>query len=78
MSEHPDRYTAAESARRAVLLARGAAAITAGRSTDAVDRALDQLAERAVEREQAEAAAREKHRQRGVQQRADAKTASRR
>jgi hypothetical protein len=50
---HPDHYTAAESARRAVLLVRGARRVLRGKSTAAIDRKLEQLAEEAVEREAA-------------------------
>jgi hypothetical protein len=75
MSQHPDHYTAGESAKRAVLLVRGLRAAASGRSTASADRALDRLAEKALERETAEAAAREKARQDAVRQRADAKAA---
>jgi hypothetical protein len=53
--DHPTHYSAGESARRAVLIARGLSAIAAGRSTAPVDRALDRLAERAIKREATEA-----------------------
>jgi hypothetical protein len=51
--EHPEHYSLGESARRAVLLARGARRVLRGRSTAAIDRKLEQLAEQAVEREAA-------------------------
>jgi hypothetical protein len=73
MSDHPNHYTAGESAKRAVLLARGLSAVAAGRSTASVDRALDRLAARAIERETAEVTARERARQAAVQQRAKTK-----
>ncbi|WP_042389720.1 hypothetical protein [Streptacidiphilus melanogenes] len=49
--EHPEFYTVRESARRAVLLARGARQVLRGKSTAKVDRALEQLADEARERE---------------------------
>lgn len=78
MYERPNHYSAGEAAKRAVLIARGAAAIAAGRSTASVDAALARLADRACEREAAEAAAVEKVRLAAVQQRAEAKAARRR
>jgi hypothetical protein len=59
MSEliHPEHYSLGESARRAVLLARGARRVLKGKSTAGIDRQLDRLAEEARERE---AAARKK------------------
>jgi hypothetical protein len=75
MSQHPNHYSAGECAKRAVLLARGLRAAASGRSTASADRALDRLAEQAVERESAEAAARENARQDALRQRAQAKAA---
>lgn len=66
-------YTVAESAKRALLLARGGAAMAAGRSIGPTDRALDALARGACEREAAEATAKEKERLAEVQRRADLK-----
>lgn len=50
---HPEHYSLNESARRAVLLARGARRVLKGRSTAAIDRQLERLAEEAIEREAA-------------------------
>lgn len=73
MTQQPRLYTAGESAKRALLLARGAAAIAAGRSTGPTDRALETVAREACEREAAEATAREKVRLSEVEKRAEAK-----
>lgn len=50
---HPEHYSLNESARRAVLLARGARRVLKGRSTAAIDRKLELLADEAREREAA-------------------------
>jgi hypothetical protein len=76
MDQEP-RYTTTEAAQRAALVARGLAAIAAGRPTGPTDAALERLRARACEREAAEATAREKVRLAEVQKRADAKAARR-
>jgi hypothetical protein len=48
---HPEHYSLNESARRAVLLARGARRVLKGKSTAQVDRALERLADEARARE---------------------------
>jgi hypothetical protein len=48
---HPQHYSLNESARRAVLLARGARRVLKGKSTAAIDRALERLADEARKRE---------------------------
>lgn len=51
--EHPEHYSAGESARRAVLLVRTSYRFVRGKDTRKVDRRLEELAEEAIAREAA-------------------------